>query len=101
PPRGSGVADIFISYKSEDRAKIEPLAHSLEAQGWSVWWDRNLIGGDEFEIVLPRELAKARCVIVAWSRSALGSHFVMEEARLARQASKLVPVLLDRVELPF
>ena len=32
------MADIFISYAKEDRARIEPLAKALAEQGWSVWW---------------------------------------------------------------
>ena len=33
------MADIFISYASEDRPKAEPVANALEDQDWSVWWD--------------------------------------------------------------
>ena len=33
------MADIFISYASEDRNKAEELAETLRARGWSVWWD--------------------------------------------------------------
>lgn len=34
------MADIFLSYASEDRERIVPLARLLEGCGWSVFWDR-------------------------------------------------------------
>ena len=39
------MADIFISYKSEERALPEALASDLRAAGYSVWWDVDLLGG--------------------------------------------------------
>ena len=39
------MADIFVSYASEDRDRILLLVEALESQGWSVWWDRELITG--------------------------------------------------------
>ena len=33
------MADIFISYKREERARIVPLAQALESLGYTVWWD--------------------------------------------------------------
>ena len=33
------MADIFLSYKKEDRAVAKRLVGALEATGKSVWWD--------------------------------------------------------------
>ena len=41
----SGAADVFLSYKAEDRARLVPLAQALEAEGFSVWWDVHIEGG--------------------------------------------------------
>jgi hypothetical protein len=38
----SPVSDIFISYASEDRSRVRPLADALSGHGWSVWWDRQI-----------------------------------------------------------
>lgn len=32
------MADIFISYATEDRERAKALAEALELRGWSVWW---------------------------------------------------------------
>lgn len=46
------MADIFISYASEDRGRAEILAIKLQEQGWSVWWDRDLPFGRPFDEVI-------------------------------------------------
>ena len=49
------MADIFISYARGDGEKIERLAAALEAEGFSVWWDRNIVGGSEFSKDIERD----------------------------------------------
>ena len=46
------MSDIFISYANADRSRTEPLAKALEAQGWSVWWDRAIPPGKTFDQVI-------------------------------------------------
>jgi len=36
------VADVFVSYVSEDRAIAEKISRGLEGTGSSVWWDRHI-----------------------------------------------------------
>ncbi|MDB5480650.1 MAG: hypothetical protein JWO83_1703 [Caulobacteraceae bacterium] len=36
------MADVFISCKREDRARVKPLVDVLAAEGVSVWWDVGL-----------------------------------------------------------
>lgn len=95
------MADIFISYARADRARIERLAAALEAEGWSVWWDRNIVGGSEFSAEIERELNAASAVVVAWSDDALKSTWVKDEALTARDQGKLIPVSLDGVAAPM
>ncbi|WP_052954931.1 toll/interleukin-1 receptor domain-containing protein [Microvirga vignae] len=95
------MADIFISYAREDRDRIIPFVRLLEAQGWTVWWDRKIPVGKTFEQVIKEQLATARCVIVVWSTEALGSGWVIDEAGEGRKRDILLPVLFDRVEPPF
>ena len=89
------MADIFISYARADRPRIEKLASALEANGYSIWWDRHIAGGSEFSKDIEHELAAANTVIVAWSSQSIESRWVKDEAGLAAEAGKLVSLSLD------
>jgi hypothetical protein len=43
------MADIFISYSSEDKTYVKGIAGMLEQQGWTVWWDRDIPIGQRFD----------------------------------------------------
>jgi hypothetical protein len=95
------MADVFISYKSGRRALVAHLAEILAANGFSVWWDRDLIAGRSFDIALERELRHAKAVIVLWCSGAITSEWVREEATLGAKLQKVLPVWLEKVELPL
>ena len=95
------MADIFISYARADRDRIEKLASALEGEGYSVWWDRELTGGEEFSKEIERELHAAKAVIVAWSKEGAASSWVRDEASLARNEQKLFPIRLDAENPPL
>ena len=56
--------DVFVSYKSEDRARVSPLVTALEADGIGVWWDAHITGGLDWRDTIQQQLEAARCVIV-------------------------------------
>jgi hypothetical protein len=95
------VADIFLSYKSEDRERAKRIEHALTALGWDVFWDEELRAGDEFREVLEEELARARCVVVLWSTRSVKSKWVRDEASRADKRGKLVAVRIDDVDMPL
>jgi TolB-like protein/Flp pilus assembly protein TadD len=95
------MADVFISYARTDRNRVEKLAGAIEAQGLSVWWDRNIVGGAEFSKDIERELNAAKAVIVAWSAAGNESAWVKDEATAARDQGKFVPVSLDGASAPM
>ncbi|MET0183756.1 MAG: TIR domain-containing protein [Caulobacterales bacterium] len=95
------MAQIFLSYASQDRLRIKPLAEALEARGFSVWWDRALGAGEDYAAVITRELSAAKVVIVVWTDASAASTFVRDEAGRARDQGRLIPVMLDRVQIPL
>ena len=95
------MADIFIGYARLNRETVERLAAALETSGFSVWWDRQIVGGAEFSRDIERELAAAKAVVIAWSEHAGNSPWVKDEAEVAREQAKLVPVSLDQQRPPM
>ena len=91
------MADIFISYSTDDRAEAAKLAALLEDKGYSVWWDRELAAGDQFHDVIRRVLQDCRLAIVIWTSSSINSRWVLGEADIAAAANKLIPVRVDRL----
>src|SRR6185295_417174 len=98
------MSDIFISYFHHDRPHAEVLARALEAEGLSVWWDRTIPAGRNFDQVIEEALNAAKVVIVLWSRGSVGSRWVLNEAEEAAARNILVPVLIEedvRIPLAF
>jgi serine/threonine-protein kinase len=97
------MADVFVSYKAEDRRRVTPLVKALEAEGLSVWWDEQIGGGSSWRREIEAELDAAKCVIVAWSKRSVGpeGEFVQDEATRAKQRHVYVPVTIDKVRVPL
>lgn len=93
-------SDVFISYSREDRPVAEDLARQLGAAGYTVWWDRDLFAGADFERTIGEELATAKAVVVLWSAVSIRSGWVRDEAATAMERGVLVPVLLAPGVLP-
>ena len=95
------MADVFISYASQDRDRVKPLAEALQSRGFNVWWDRQLAAGQDYSQIIERELNGARAVIVVWSNASAASTYVRDEAGRARDEGRLVPVMLDPIAIPL
>lgn len=95
------MADIFISYSSDDKSIVQKIAGLLEKRGWSVWWDRQIPIGQKYDTVIEQELQAAACVLVVWTKRSVASEWVKNEALDAAQKGILVPVILEQVILPL
>jgi TolB-like protein len=97
------MSDVFVSYKAEDRRRVKPLVQALQADGFSVWWDEQIGGGDEWRRSIERELDAAKCVLVVWSKRSSGpeGRFVRDEASRAMERGVYLPVRIDNIRLPL
>ena len=93
---------VFLSYASHDADRAAPLVAAIERMGWSVWWDReSLLPGELYRRSIEEAIKASRCVVVLWSRQALVSEWVADEAEAAKKLGILVPVLLEDVDPPL
>jgi formylglycine-generating enzyme required for sulfatase activity len=96
------VSDIFLSYASEDRDRVRPLAEALIQEGWTVFWDRIIPVGETWNDMLEEELEAARSLLVLWSKNSIKSKWVKIEANEGlRKGVPLFPLLLDGVLSPL
>jgi len=95
------MADVFLSYAREDAARAEQIARGLENAGLDVFWDNEIPPGQTWADYIEQKLAQCKALIVLWSAHSVGSQWVREEARLGRDKSVLIPVMIDSVQPPF
>jgi hypothetical protein len=100
------MADVFLSYSKEFRSLTESAAHFLESQGFSVWWDTSLVGGDVYHKVIVAEIKACKAAVVIWTPASIQSDWVYSEATRAHRRKKLVPVKVadldvDDIPAPF
>ncbi len=94
------MADIFISYAREDREWVEKLATQLVTEGYTVWWDWDLLVGKRYRETIETELQTAKAAVVVWSQHSIRSDFVRDEAEDGQQRNILLPLLKEIVRPP-
>lgn len=97
------MADVFVSYKREDRDKVQHIVDLIIGAGLSVWWDRRIKGGEIWNSRIRREIRDARCVVVAWSIRSIQptAKFVHAEAMEAFANDRLIGVRIEPVGIPL
>jgi len=102
---------IFLSYASEDRARVNIVKQKLQKAGFASWIDKErLIGGQVFGTIIEKAFQQAAVIIVFLSHRSVNKAgffqkelgwaeqklFTMPEGRIA-----VIPVLLDKtVKIP-
>lgn len=71
------------------------VANCLTREGFVVWWDAAIHSGESFDLVIERQLAEAKAVVVLWSPNSVNSRWVRAEAASADRSGKLAPVTIE------
>ncbi|MER5506151.1 tetratricopeptide repeat protein [Streptomyces sp. NPDC002766] len=102
----AGRFDAFVSYAQKDAAWATPLAQNLHRLGLDVWLDQwEMTGGQRVASRLQDGLEKADVVVTVvsqhWVRSGwCGEEFAAAVTGAVERGQRLIPVLMDEVELP-
>lgn len=95
------MADVFISYKRQDRELAAALASHLHSEGLSTWWDTSIIAGEQFNAAIAGALSEAKCIVVLWNKESHASQYVQAEALEGFNRKILVAARLDDVALCY
>ena len=95
---GAGLTDIFFSYSSKDRDRVEAAHKALTERGFDVFWDLQVPAGIDWDRWIHARLDQSRCVIVFWTANSAASDNVRHEVAIARKQGKLFQVLLDPLD---
>jgi hypothetical protein len=99
---GQGAAEVFISYASQDRERVLPIADRLEQAGVSLWLDRDQIpGGTNHGPEIVRGIRGCKVLMLMCSDAALRSRNVKQEIQLAwKYGRPYLPLLLEPTSFP-
>jgi TIR domain len=100
------MPDIFISYATPDRSKIEKLSAFLQQRGFDTWYDIELQSAERYRDTIGTKIDEARAVICVWTPNSVESEWCRAEAARAHRQKKLIPVRssdlpYDQIPLPF
>ncbi len=95
------TSDIFLSYARSDKDFAEKMVSYLQKQGFTVFWDPDIVCGENWTQFLEDYLRNVKCVIVLWSKNSVSSLYVRWEADVGLTRRVLAPVRIDKTELPI
>jgi hypothetical protein len=74
------------------------LRDALGAAGYDVFWDQSTPPGKDWDSWIRDQLTGAKLVIALWTKSSVASPNVRHEAIIAREAGKLLPLMVDELQ---
>jgi GTPase SAR1 family protein len=105
---GDGL--VFLSYSHDDEASAEELHQELVQAGFRVWWDKDILPGEDFKTQLHITMQNVYAVIACFSpiSAVRGRSGVIEEIYEATAVIRtmpsnsvyLIPVLFSSCQLP-
>jgi hypothetical protein len=95
------MADVFLSYSHKDTDLVRDLVRYVEAEGFSVWWDHTIPPGKTWDDVIARGIREAKACVIIWSPESVISDWVKEEATLAKESGKYLPIQVGTDQPPM
>ncbi len=96
------MADVFLSYSSQNAGYVRQLAQFLRAAGFDVWFDDHIETGSSWSDTIFSALDSSAAFIVVMTPPALNSTWVERECLYAEKRGKpRFPLLLEGEEFPF
>ncbi len=93
------MADIFISFKTDDTPRVQAIHDGFRARGLTVFWSNDIPkGAPDYQAIIKDELLKAPVAVVVWTSGSVHSGPVVQECSQAERANKLFQILLDDIE---
>ena len=95
------MADIFLAYSRSNWKKADKFRDAFKKIGFSVFVDIDTPTGERWREHIENQLNACSVLVVLWSKSSVKSDYVKEEADVAKDHGKLVPVMVTKCELPY
>jgi hypothetical protein len=94
--------EVFLSYRSEDKAAADRLCEGLESRGIECWIaPRNIPPGTEWPAAIVEAIGACRVFVMLLSAHSLNAKQISREAELAdKQGCQIITFRLENVEPP-
>ncbi|MEM0516821.1 toll/interleukin-1 receptor domain-containing protein [Aequorivita flava] len=93
---------IFISYSRRDIDYVKSLVEALRSQGFEVWFDKNIMTGNDWDDTIEEEIKKADALVLILSKTSVSSDPVKDEMSYALSLGKsLNPIKIEECDVPM
>ena len=93
---------IFVSYSHADEGVVIPILAELQKEGYRIWYDEGIHGGDNWMVLLGERLSNCTQFLLFSSESSTKSEDVQAEINgIVKIKTKQIVVRLDKAEFPF
>lgn len=93
---------VFISYSRLDKAYVDKLSEVLRKKGLTVWFDINLVSGQDWDDALEEQIKGSDHMIIVLSKTSVASDNVKNEMRFAMDHGKQIhPILIEECSVPL
>ena len=92
---------IFISYSHSDTIKVFPVLHQLQFNGYRIWYDEGINGGENWRKIIASKIQDDKCkqILLFTSVNSIESRHVKAEINLALNLDKkITTICLDNAK---